>query len=168
MLEKCMAPCVKRFRQLGNRAEHYETSRMNSRNEWRWLANTPVGARNLGMEQAKRNCKLNLCANSAVISFESLDLCLEHFLSGCYERLDNLEPLVRTRSLEDLQRRVASVFLEESSNCALLNALHQQHLTNLDRSRLLHILLMTRDLQLLLKQSLGVFDDSFPHASAVH
>src|SRR5579859_640533 len=140
---------------------------MNSRNEWRWLANTPVGARNLGMEQAKRDCKLNICANSAVISLESLDLCIDHFLSSCYERLDNLEPLVRTRSLEESQRRSAYVFLEESSNCALLIALRQEHLTNLDRSRLLNILLLTRHLQLLLKNPLGIASDSLPRASPV-
>jgi len=117
------------------------------------------------MEQAKRNCKLTLCGNSAVISLESLDLCLGHFLSSCYQRLDNLEPLIRARSLEEWQRRSAYAFLEESSNCALLIALHQEHLTNLDRSRLLDILLMTRNLQLLLKNPVGIVVDSVRYAS---
>ena len=51
--------------------------------------------------------------------------------------------------------------------CALLLALQQEHLTNLDRSRLLNILLLARHLQLTLKNPLGIVMDSIPYTSAV-
>lgn len=112
-------------------------------------------------------CQLDFCAKSAIISLESLGLCLEHFLSSCYERLDYLEPMVRSRSLEEPHRRVAYAFLEECSDRALLLALQQEHLTNLDRSRLLNILLLTRHLQLILKNPVGIVLDSIPYTLAV-
>lgn len=117
------------------------------------------------MLRGKTECTLNFCAKSAVISLDSLDLCLEHFLSSCYERLDYLEPVVRSRSLQESHGRATYAFLEKCSDCALLLALQQEHLTNLDRSRLLNILLLTRDLQLLLKNPLGIVVDSLPRAS---
>jgi len=68
-------------------------------------------------------CQLDFCTKSAIISLESLGLCLEHFLSSCYERLDCLEPMVRSRSLKE--PRVAYAFLEECSDRALLLARQQ-------------------------------------------
>ena len=119
------------------------------------------------MIPGEAKCQLDFCAKSAIISLESLGLCLEHFLFSCYERLDYLEPMVRSRPMEEPHKRAAYAFLEECSNRALLLALRQEHLTNLDRSRLLNILLLTRHLQLLLKNSAGIVADSLPHASAV-
>jgi len=112
-------------------------------------------------------CKLDFCAKSAIISLESLGLCLEHFLSSCYERLDYLEPMVRSRSLEEPHRRAAYAFLEECSDRALLVALQQEHLTNLDRSRLLNILLLTRHFQMILKNPVAIGLDSIPYTSTV-
>ena len=112
-------------------------------------------------------CKLDFCTKSAIISLESLGLCLEHFLSSCYERMDYLDPMVRSRSLEEPHRRAAYAFLEECSDRALLLALQQEHLTNLDRSRLLNILLLARHLQLTLKNPLGIVIYSIPYTSAV-
>jgi hypothetical protein len=112
-------------------------------------------------------CQLDFCAQSAMISLDSLGLCLEHFLFSCYERLDYLEPMVRSRSLEEPHRRAAYAFLEQCSDRALLLALQQEHLTNLDRSRLLNILLLTRDLQLVLKSPVGIVLDSSCFTSPV-
>jgi hypothetical protein len=119
------------------------------------------------MVLGKSKCQMESCANSTLISLESLGFCLEHFLSTCYERLDHLEPMIRRRNLEEPQGQAAYAFLEECSDRALLVALQQEHLTNLDRSRLLNILLLTRHLQLLLKNSAGIVADSLPLASAV-
>ena len=119
------------------------------------------------MTPGEPKCQLDFCAKSAIISLESLGLCLEHFLSSCYERLDYLEPMVRSRSLEERHRRAVYAFLEECSDRALLLALQQEHLTNLDRSRLLNILLLTRHLQLILKYPVGIVMDSIPYTSAV-
>jgi hypothetical protein len=118
------------------------------------------------MVSGKPKCQLESCGNSALISLESLNLCLEHFLSTCYERIEHLEPMIRRRALEEPHMRAAYTFLEECSNRALLLALQQEQLTNLDRSRLLNILLLTRHLQLFLKNPVGIAGDSLPHASA--
>jgi hypothetical protein len=126
-----------------------------------------VECEELGMVPGKPKCQLESCAKSALISLESLGLCLEHFLSTCYERLDHLEPMIRRRTLEEAHMRAAYAFLEECSDRALFIALQQERLTNQDRSRLLNILLLTRHLQLLLKNPVGIFTDSLPHASAV-
>ena len=118
------------------------------------------------MMPGKAKCQLDSCANSALISLESLGLCLEHFLSTCYERLDNLEPKIRRRTLEQTQVQTVYAFLEECSDRALLIALQQDNLSNLDRSRLLNILLLTRHLQLFLKNTLGILGESRPLAAA--
>lgn len=118
------------------------------------------------MVPGKPKCQLEFCAKSAVISLESLGFCLEHFLSTCYERIDHLEPMIRRRTLEEPQVQAAYAFLEECSDRALLIALQQEHLTNLDRSRLLNILLLTRHLQLFLKNTVGIVAESRPLATA--
>jgi hypothetical protein len=137
-----------------------------SRNDVRCRMNTPLNPRNLNMVSGKAKCQLESCTNSALISLESLGLCLEHFLSTCYERLDHLEPKIRRRTLEEPQVQTVYAFLEECSDRALLIALQQEHLTNLDRSRLLNILLLTRHLQLFLKNTVGSVAESRPLATA--
>jgi hypothetical protein len=137
-----------------------------SRNDVRCRMNTPLNPRNLNMVSGKAKCQLESCTNSALISLESLGLCLEHFLSTCYERLDHLEPKIRRRTLEEPQVQTVYAFLEECSDRALLIALQQEHLTNLDRSRLLNILLLTRHLQLFLKNTVGSVAEARPLATA--
>jgi len=94
----------------------------------------------------KQKCKASRCASAAVISLESRDYCLDHFLGCCYERLDKLEPEIRRRSLEELEIPAAVAFLVECSNRALFISLRHEPLSNLDRSRLLNILLLSGNL----------------------
>ena len=103
-----------------------------------------------GKQESKANC----CVEPAVITLESRNLCLDHFLGCCYERLDKLEPKIRRRTLEDLEIPAAAVFLVECSNRVLFICLRQESLSNLDRSRLLNILLLSGDLQCLLDKPL--------------
>lgn len=95
----------------------------------------------------KRECKAGYCANPAVIALESHELCLDHFFALCYECLDRLELLVRSRSLEATDIVSARALLVECSNFALFISLRHERLSNLDRSRLLNILLLSEDLQ---------------------
>ena len=106
------------------------------------------------MVSGKSECEEGYCANSAVIALESRHLCLDHFLACCYERLDRLEPMVRSRSLEGAEILSADAFLKECSNLVLLICLRFENLSNLERSRLLNILLLSGDLQLRLCQPL--------------
>lgn len=102
---------------------------------------------------ARESCRAHGCANCAVIVLLERHLCLEHFFSGCYERLDLLEPMICTRSLDATETEAARVFLRECSNRALFVSLRLEPLTNLDRSRLLEILLSCGELELRLPKS---------------
>lgn len=104
------------------------------------------------MLTSKESCKTDSCANSAVITLAGQELCLDHFFASCYERLDRVEPMVRGRSVDATVVRAIRAVLEECSNRALLISLRHEHLNNLDRSRLLEILLLCGDLQLLLSR----------------
>lgn len=100
------------------------------------------------MESVKPQCKTTHCIKSAVSVLSGEELCLDHFLACCYERMDKLEPLVRRPFLDTAEYLAARAFLEECSNRTLLICLHHDPLSNLDRSRLLNILLLAGDLQM--------------------
>ena len=100
----------------------------------------------------KECCKAGSCAKPAVISLAARELCLDHFFFSCYERLDKLEPMVRSRPLDVAEIPEIRGLLEECSNRTLLVCLRHEPLTNLDRSRLLDILLLCGDLQLMISK----------------
>lgn len=99
----------------------------------------------------KTDCKAGGCANSAVIALSGREFCLNHFVENCYEQLDMLEPKLRRPALEAGEVRAAKDFLEECSNRTLAVCLRAEQLTNVERSRLLDILLSCGDLQLMLR-----------------
>ena len=101
----------------------------------------------------KESCKAVSCVKPAVISLATRELCLDHFFFSCYERLDTLEPMVRSRALDATEVQAIRGLLEDRSNRTLLVCLRHEHLTDLDRSRLLEILLLYGDLQLLVSNS---------------
>ena len=93
-----------------------------------------------------RKCSVDSCGDLAVTSFAQQDLCLQHFLSRCYEDLDRFD--VRGRGAELDHRRSATLkaFVEECSRRALEVSLQCQQLDNLQRGRLLDILLWAGEL----------------------
>ncbi len=104
------------------------------------------------MVSVKTECSANSCAKEAVTDLAGEDLCLDHFLSSCYERLDELEPVVCHRTLETAENQAVGEFLEECSKRTLLICLRHDPLSNLNRSRLLGILLQVGHLQIQLRQ----------------
>jgi hypothetical protein len=122
---------------------------------------------NMDTLSARQECKVSSCAKSAVSALTGQSLCLDHFLARCYERLDLIEPMIRGRALETTESMAAGAFLEECSNRALLICLRHEHLSNLERSRLLHILLLAGDLQVYLRKPLLKHMDSVPDVSAI-
>jgi len=117
-------------------------------------ASLPPGLGDKAMISAKPQCKVSSCARAAVTDLAGEDLCLDHFFTSCYERLDELEPVVNSRSLEGAENQAAGAFLEECSKRTLVICLRHEFLSNLDRSRLLDILLQAGHLQLQLRQPL--------------
>jgi len=103
-------------------------------------------------------CRNIACHNTAVIAFAGRDLCLDHFLTSCFERLDVLEVSIDRRSLDEpAELRKLQDSLEECSNQTLLICLRHEPLSNLERSRLLGILLQCEELrQVLLRRPLCI------------
>lgn len=99
----------------------------------------------------ERNCSVASCSSAAVTALNQQDLCLNHFLLRCYERLENLDPRGRRFCSETLDAAAMRAFIEECSRKALDVSLHSEHLSNLERGRLLDILLWAGELFLLLR-----------------
>ena len=99
----------------------------------------------------KRNCRMGSCGGSAITALDHQALCLNHFLLSCYERLEGLDPRGRKFSTEPIDVVSMRAFIEECSRKALDVSLQSQTLTNLQRGRLLDILLWAGELFLLLR-----------------
>ena len=100
--------------------------------------------------QIESRCAADDCNGQGVTLLAGKDLCLEHFLAKCYEQLDGIEPVVRSPRLAAQDAAHARAVLQECANQTLLVCLRHQPLNNLERSRLLEILLQCGDLQVLL------------------
>jgi hypothetical protein len=109
---------------------------------------------------ASRNCRVDSCGGAAAATLDHQALCLNHFLSHCYEKLENLEPRGRKFSTEPDDLASMRAFIEECSRKALDISLHAKNLTNLQRGRLLDILLWAGELFLLLRASRVATPDS--------
>jgi hypothetical protein len=106
----------------------------------------------MNIASVKIDCSASGCENSAMIVLGGQHFCLDHFFFSCYERLDQLEPLVRRGSLGAAEAKAVRAFLQECSDRALFISLRYDLLSNLERSRLLEILLSCSELQLLLRR----------------
>jgi hypothetical protein len=110
----------------------------------------------------KRNCRVRSCSSAAITTLDHQALCLNHFLLRCYERLEGLDPRGRKCSAEPLEVVSMRAFIEECSRKALDVSLQSENLTNLQRGRLLDILLWAGELFLLLRAPRLVFAESIP------
>jgi hypothetical protein len=90
-------------------------------------------------------CAVPFCKESAATSFCSQVLCVTHFISRCYERLDSFESL---KGVMLTREGAASLrdFLIECSQRTMDICLSRDNLDNLDRARLLDILLRVTDI----------------------
>ena len=99
----------------------------------------------------KRNCRMGSCGGAAITTLDRQALCLNHFLSRCYERLEGVDPRGRKFSAEAVDVASMRAFIEECSRKALDVSLQSKNLSNLQRGRLLDILLWAGELFLLLR-----------------
>lgn len=100
----------------------------------------------------KRNCRMGSCSGAAVATLDHQALCLNHFLSRCYEKLEGFDPRGRKfSSAEPVDLASMRAFIEECSRKALDISLQSKNLSNLQRGRLLDILLWAGELFLLLR-----------------
>src|SRR5216684_3818505 len=99
----------------------------------------------------KRNCRVGSCSGAAITTLDHQALCLNHFLLRCYDKLERLDPRGRRSSAEPADLASMRAFIEECSRKALDVSLQSKNLSNLQRGRLLDILLWAGELFLLLR-----------------
>lgn len=97
------------------------------------------------------NCCDNACRCAAIASLDQKNYCLNHFLQRCYERLEEVDPRNRQFREAPVDLRAMRAFIEECSRRALDVSLQHEDLSNLERGRLLDILLWAGELFLLLR-----------------
>ena len=110
-----------------------------------------MGLGGMDTKVGKRSCRVGSCGSAATTTLDHQALCLNHFLMRCYERLDGLDPRGRKFSAEPIDVSSMRAFIEECSRKALDVSLQSQNLSNLQRGRLLDILLWAGELFLLLR-----------------
>ena len=110
-----------------------------------------MGLAGMDTKVGKRSCWAGSCGSAAITTLGHQSLCLNHFLMRCYERLDGLDPRGRKFSAEPVDVVSMRAFIEECSRKALDVSLQSQNLSNLQRGRLLDILLWAGELFLLLR-----------------
>jgi hypothetical protein len=93
-----------------------------------------------------RKCSLESCPDTPVTRLAHHELCLHHFLSRCYEDLDRFALRGRGPEVDHSGSRALQAFVEECSQRALEVSLQCQNLDNLQRGRLLDILLRASEL----------------------
>jgi hypothetical protein len=121
-----------------------------------------MGLGGMDAKYRERNCGVDSCAGTATTALDHQDLCLNHFLLRCYERLESLDPRGRRFCAEPLDAAAMRAFIEECSRKALDVSLHSKNLSNLERGRLLDILLWAGELFLLLRAPRFAFSESGP------
>jgi hypothetical protein len=99
----------------------------------------------------KRKCQMGSCGSAAVTTLDHQAFCLNHFLLRCYAELEGLDPRGRQSSSQTVDLVSMRAFIEECSRKALDISLQSKNLTNLQRGRLLDILLWAGELFLLFR-----------------
>jgi len=99
----------------------------------------------------ERTCTLDSCKSAAVAVLADQNLCLSHFFSYCYEHLEKFDPRSRGRWPVVMDIPAQRRFVEECSRAALDLTFRCETLTNLQRARLLDIMLWAGELFLLLR-----------------
>jgi hypothetical protein len=105
-------------------------------------------------------CAVDFCEGAAVASLAQQDFCLNHFIDLCYENLQRIDPRGQKMGRVNLDLASLRAFIEECSRRALDVALHCDDIDNLQRGRLLDILLWAGELFLLLRAPTRGFADS--------
>jgi hypothetical protein len=110
-----------------------------------------------------RNCSRDCCQDAVVASLAQQHLCLEHFLSDCYRHLERVDMRGRGLEFAAIDLAPTKAFVEECSRQALDVSLRCPKINNLQRGRLLDILLWAGDLFILLRTPGTPFTDSIFH-----
>jgi hypothetical protein len=117
-----------------------------------------LGAKSTMFED--RICAVDFCEGAAVASLAQQNFCLNHFIDLCYENLQRIDPRGQKHGRMPLDLPSLRAFVEECSHRTLEVALHCETIDNLQRGRLLDILLWAGELFLLFRVPSHGFADS--------
>lgn len=104
-------------------------------------------------------CAVDFCEGSAVAELAQQDFCVDHFIELCYENLQRIDPRGDSPHRMSLELPALRALIEECSRRALEVAVRCSDLDNLQRGRLLDILLWAGELFVLLRAPKHVFAD---------
>lgn len=116
--------------------------------------------------RGKRSCGVDACGGTAITTLDRQALCLNHFLLRCYDRLERVDPRGRKFSVEPVDLASMRAFIEECSRKALDISLQSEDLNNLQRGRLLDILLWAGELFVLLRAPRATLAESLASSEA--
>jgi hypothetical protein len=112
-----------------------------------------------------RVCAVGVCEGTPAATLAQQDFCVDHFIELCYENLRRIDPRGQREGRMTLEIPAMRAFVEECSRRALEVALHCEPLDNLQRGRLLDILLWAGELFILLRAPRPGFADTILHES---
>jgi hypothetical protein len=130
-----------------------------------WLGESGMGVEQLELGAISamfedKICAVDFCEGAAVASLAQQDFCLNHFIDLCYENLQRIDPRGQKAGRLPIDLPSLRSFVEECSARTLQVALHSEDISNLQRGRLLDILLWAGELFLLLRAPSRGFVDS--------
>jgi hypothetical protein len=106
-----------------------------------------AGTRAESVNWSARRCAAGACEARAAGTLQGEALCVEHFVARCYQELERMEALShRFFSLNGAACEEARALLDECSVQTLRICLRSQGLNNLERGRLLDVLLWAGEL----------------------
>ncbi len=91
-------------------------------------------------------CSHPRCTNLPVGALEARQVCMSHFISACYRKLDELATFIGQNDFKVVPPHSIRRFLIECTNQAAYQARRGQDLSNRERAQLLDILLSAGDL----------------------
>jgi|SRR5579862_470666 len=98
-------------------------------------------------------CSITDCGLAVAASLDGEALCRGHFILECYERLDHYEEIQKGPGLSTTNAESARRFIHECTRAADEIENGGQNLDNLDRAKLLHIILTASELGRHLRRS---------------
>jgi len=99
------------------------------------------------------HCSVVGCDKTKATSLEGAALCREHFISACYTRLDHYEELRKGLGLRATDTESARRFINECSRNADEIEHDARDLDNLEKAKLVHIILSASELGRHLRRS---------------
>jgi hypothetical protein len=98
-------------------------------------------------------CKVESCDEAIAASLDGEALCRQHFIATCYKRLDQYDEIRKGPGLRATNTESVRRFIHECSRSADEMEHEAKDLDNLDRAKLLHIILSASELGRHLRRS---------------